>query len=113
MNIKVKKYLIDVKEAITHIEEFTINVNSFSSYKQNLLIRRAVERELEIIGEAINRILNIEEEIEIQNSRRIVDLRNRVIHGYDKVDDLAIWSILKTHIPTLKADMERLLKNSK
>jgi len=52
-----------------------------------LLVRRAVERELEIIGEAMNRILNLDNSIEIEHSRRIVDLRNRVIHGYDKVDN--------------------------
>ena len=82
-------------------------------YQQSLLIRRAVERELEIIGEAINRILTIKDDIEIQNSRRIVDLRNRVIHGYDKVDNILIWSILKTHIPLLKADVLKLLEPTK
>jgi uncharacterized protein with HEPN domain len=67
------------------------------------------ERALEITGEALSRILKISEDIQIQNSRRIVDLRNRVIHGYDKVDNGVIWAILKKHLPVLKEDVNKLI----
>jgi uncharacterized protein with HEPN domain len=107
---RIKKYLIDISESISHIEEFTEGVDSFFDYEKNLLVKRAVERELEIIGEAMRRILDINEDIGIQHSRRIVDLRNRVIHGYDKVDDAVIWGILKKHIPLLKSEVKELLE---
>lgn len=110
MDEKIKKYLLDIEESIQHIEEFTEGIDSFFDYEANLMLKRAVERELEIIGEAMKRALELDEDIEIQNARRIVDLRNRVIHGYDKVDDGVIWGILKKHIPILKEDLIKLLK---
>jgi len=64
---------------------------------------------LEIIGEATNRILIIDPNIEITDSRRIVNLRNWVIHGYDKVDDVIIWGILSRDIPKLKDQVEKLI----
>lgn len=107
---RIEKYLVDISESISHIEEFTGNVDSFLDYEKNLLVKRAVERELEIIGEAMRRSLDIDEGIEIKHSKRIVDLRNRVIHGYDKVDDAVIWGILKKHIPLLKSEVGKLLE---
>jgi len=74
------------------------------------LLRRGIERELEIIGEAINRILKINPDIEISEARRMVDLRNWVIHGYDRVDDVIIWGIISRDIPKLKKQVERLLE---
>ena len=58
----------------------------------------------------MNRILNLGEPFEIEHARRIVDLRNRVIHGYDKVDNGVIWGILKRHIPKLKNEIDKLLE---
>ncbi len=86
-----KKYLLDISEAIGHIEIFTKGLTSFLDYENDLLVKRAVERELEIIGEAMNRLLQSDETIPISSARRVVDLRNRVIHGYDMVDDSVIW----------------------
>lgn len=104
-----KKYLLDISESITHIELFINGIASFFDYEQNLLIKRAVERELEIIGEAMNRLLQYNPTIPISSARRIVDLRNRVIHGYDRVDDSVIWGILRRHLPLLKTEISMLL----
>jgi uncharacterized protein with HEPN domain len=73
--------------------------------------RRAVERELEIIGEAVSKLLKINPGISISYARQIVDLRNKVIHSYDNVNDIAIWSIIMNHLPTLKIEVELLMKN--
>ena len=73
------------------------------------MLRRGIERELEIIGEATNRILKLDESIKIIESRRIVDLRNWVIHGYDKVDDVIIWGIISIHLPKLSIEVNKLL----
>tara|TARA_B100000780_G_scaffold244566_1_gene188234 strand:+ start:275 stop:496 length:222 start_codon:yes stop_codon:yes gene_type:complete len=72
-------------------------------------LRRAVERELEIIGEAVNQILKIDKTINISNSRRIVNLRNYVIHGYDKVDNVIIWGIISRDLPKLKEQIDSLI----
>jgi len=106
---KIEKYLFDIKESIDSIEDYLGDRRDFFEYQKNKLLRRGIERELEIIGEAINRILKINPDIEIPEARRIVDLRNWVIHGYDKVDDVIIWGIISRDIPKLKKQVERLL----
>jgi uncharacterized protein with HEPN domain len=68
-----------------------------------------VERNVEIIGEAMNRILQKDNSIELSNSRKIVDTRNRIIHGYDSVSDDIIWTIVISHLPVLKSEVEKLL----
>lgn len=81
----------------------------FNEYKSNKLLRRAIERELEIIGEATNRVLKLDDNIEISDARRIVDLRNWVIHGYDRVDDVIVWGIISRDVPKLKEQVDKLL----
>ncbi len=109
MQREILKYLLDIKESIESIYDYLGNKRDFNAYKANKLLRRGIERELEIIGEAINRILKIDSDIQISKSRRIVDLRNWVIHGYDKVDDLIIWGIISRDIPKLKAQVDDLI----
>jgi len=106
---RIEKYLYDIKDSIDSIEEYLGDKRDLSQYQKNKLLRRGIERELEIIGEAINRILKINPDIEIPEARRIVDLRNWVIHGYDKVDDVIIWGIISRDIPKLKKQVEKLL----
>ena len=71
--------------------------------------KRAVERNIEIIGEAMSRILKLEPEIKISNSRKIVDARNKIIHGYDEISDDVIWGIVVNNLPVLKSEVENLL----
>lgn len=91
MKREVKKYLFDIKTSIESIQEFLGEKRDFSEYQNNKLLRRGVEREIEIIGEAMNRIMKLAPEVQIENARQIIDTRNWVIHGYDKVDDVVIW----------------------
>jgi len=110
MNQKIKKYLYDIKTSIDSIYDFLGDNHSFTEYQKNKLLRRGIERELEIIGEAINNLLKIEPTINIKDARKIVDLRNWVIHGYDKVDDVIVWGIIRNNIPSLRNDIEKLLR---
>jgi uncharacterized protein with HEPN domain len=110
MELKINKYLYDIITSINSIYEYLGNDRDFNKYQQNKLLRRAVERELEIIGEASNRILKLDSKFPIDSARKIVDLRNWVIHGYDKVDDVIIWGILTNHLPKLKKQVENLMK---
>jgi len=109
MQREILKYLLDIQISINSIFDYLGEKHDFFQYKANKLLRRGVERELEIIGEATNRILKIDKNIALTNAKRIVNLRNWVIHGYDKVDDTIIWGILSRDVPLLKREVEKLL----
>lgn len=74
------------------------------------MLKRATERNLEIIGEAMNRILKEDPGFHIENSKKIIGLRNQIIHGYDSVSDESIWGIITVHLPKLKMEIDSLLK---
>ena len=110
MDIEIKTGLYDILNAINEIESFFMDrPKAFLNYQNDLRTKRAVERNLEIIGEAMNRILKKNTDIDISNSRKLVDVRNRIIHGYDTVSDEIIWSIVVKHLPILKSETEKLL----
>ncbi len=110
MDVNIKTWLYDVLNAVNEIDSFfEERPVGFLVYKNDLKARRAVERNIEIIGEAMNRILKQDNSIQLSNSRKFVDVRNRIIHGYDSVSDEIIWSIVITHLPVLKAEIETLL----
>jgi len=110
---EIRKSLNDIIDSIDSIEGYLVRVlgekRNFHLYVQDKFLRRGVERELEIIGEAMNRILRIDPAFEVNNARKIVNLRNHVAHAYDKIDDTIIWGIVIRHLPALKAEVERLL----
>ncbi|WP_372773209.1 DUF86 domain-containing protein [Mangrovibacterium sp.] len=110
MQREILKYLHDIRESISSIYDYLGDKRDFNVYLSNKLLRRGIERELEIIGEATNRILKLDEHIDISDSRRIVDLRNWVIHGYDRVDDIIIWGIISKDLPKLEEQVDKLIK---
>jgi len=105
MTTEEKKLLTDIIECISSIYDHLEGRRILNEYIKNKTKRRAVERELEIIGEAINKLLKISPSIPISYSRQIVDLRNKVIHAYDNVNDIVIWSVVMNHLPTLKLEI--------
>lgn len=111
MKREIKKYLFDIQVSIDSIFDYLGENRDFFQYQENKQLRRAVEREIEIIGEATNRILKLDPEFPIDKARQIVDARNWVIHGYDKVDDVVIWGIISNHLPNLKIEIEGLLNS--
>jgi len=110
MDNEIKKYLFDIKESIDSIESYLGDKRDFNVYMSDKMLRRAVEREFEIIGEALNRIDKIDSEINITSKRQIISMRNRVIHGYDKIDDEIIWGTIVRHLPILKKEINNLMK---
>lgn len=66
-------------------------------------------RLIEVIGEAMNRLLKIDSSIAITNARKIVDARNYIIHGYDRLSTDILWSIVVNHIPLLRSEVYGLL----
>jgi len=110
MKEKVLKCLFDIRNAIAEIHAFFVDREKrFDDYSKDIILKRAIERNLEIIGEAISRIIKEEPNFPIQNARRIIGLRNQIIHGYDSVSDENIWGIVLNHIPKLKEEIEQLI----
>lgn len=106
-----QKHLSDILIAIEEIENFLGDgPKLFDDFFSNLCLRRAIERNIEIIGEAMNQILKIKSTIQITNSRKIVDARNYIIHGYDSLSADILWSIVVNHLPRLKLEVEKLLE---
>lgn len=110
MEIKIKTWLMDIQNSIKEINSFIPDKKDFFKFQNDLKTKRAVERNIEIIGEAMKRILTIQEKFPIKNARKIVDTRNRIIHGYDKVSEDIIWAIVIKDLPKLSKEVDELLK---
>lgn len=113
MDRKILKYLSDIYFSIIEIESFMEGrPKEFETFCNDTLLRRGIERNIEIMGEAMNQILKIEPQISISHARKIVDTRNFVIHAYDSLRPDILWSIVINNIPLLKTEVANLL-NSK
>ncbi|MDX2001688.1 MAG: HepT-like ribonuclease domain-containing protein [Chitinophagales bacterium] len=111
MGHDIESWLSDILKAIAEIEEFLPKPYNFIEFQQDLKTRRAIERNISIIGEAVNRILKIHPDIEISHARKIVDTRNRIMHGYDSVSEDILWAIVVKSLPQLKTDIVKLKTN--
>ncbi len=110
MDNEIKTWLFDILQSISEIESyFEGRPKMFEDYISDIRTKRAVERDIEIIGEAVNRILKSDKDFNIENARKIVGTRNRIAHGYDKITDDLMWSIVINHLPKLKAEIEILM----
>jgi len=111
MDERILKWLYDIKDAIAEIESYFEDIpRDFNLYKSNTILKRAVERDLEIIGEAVNRIIKQAPDFPLDNAKRIVGLRNQIIHAYDNISDENIWAILSKHLPKLKVEVTALIE---
>ncbi len=110
MTEQAKKYLFDILLAIDAIDEFLTGIN-YLQYENDLKTRSAVERQLVIIGEAVNKFNKIETQINLSNAREIINFRNRLVHAYDSIDDSIVWAIKINHLPELKNEIESILNH--
>jgi uncharacterized protein with HEPN domain len=109
MDNEVKTWLKDIEQAIAEINSFIPDPKNFKDFQKDLKTKRAVERNIEIIGEAMSRILKAEPNIKISNTRKIVDTRNRIAHGYDSVSEDILWGIIIRNLPSLETEVKELL----
>ena len=107
---EIGKFLEDILDAISGIEHHLGDKRKFQEYLANRTQKKAVERELEVIGEATSRILKLDPSISISHARSIVDMRNRVIHEYGSVDHTVVWKIIQVDLPILKSEITQLLQ---
>lgn len=110
MRSDLAKRLHDAHIACQKVVGFTSDM-TFAQYLSNELVRLAVERLLEIVGEALSVALKIDPSLQdrFPNLRRAVGLRNRIIHGYDDINDAVIWDIVQTNVPPLTGELGVLL----
>lgn len=110
MRLESKKYLFDVLSAAELLIEFTAG-KDFSDYERDAMLRAAVERKFEIVGEALNQLAKIDEPTveRISEYKRIIGFRNTLIHGYFDVDDSVVWDVLQKDLPVLRREAEEML----
>lgn len=116
MDERILKWIYDIDFALNEIESFFKDrEKDFFEYRKNTMLKRAIERDLEIIGEAVNRILNKDPSFEknISDAKAIIGLRNQVIHAYDSISDENIWSIIINHVPKLKTEVTKIIEENK
>lgn len=110
MTEKAKKYLSDILYAIELIESFVEDTPTFDDYLVDLKTQSAVERQLGIIGEAVNRFRQEVTMHELSDAKEIVGFRNRLIHNYDGLDETIVWAVLQKHLDTLKQEVKEGLE---
>lgn len=111
MRLEAKKYLYDIQQAADLLAGFTDD-KSFTDYEGDAMLRAAVERQFEIIGEALAQLARLDESLaaRISEYRRIIAFRNILIHGYAQVDDRLVWDIVETRLPALRREVAALLE---
>lgn len=108
---KVLIYLEDILESAKAILSHTAEINRYDEFVKNRLVYRAVERELTIIAEAINKIKGEKEQLELLHSHQIVGLRNRLVHDYANTNHEIIWAVVVKHIKPLILETENLINS--
>lgn len=110
MRLECKKYLFDIEHAAGLIRDFTQG-KSFAEFASDLMLRSAVERQFEIIGEALNQLLKIDAETasQITDHRHIIAFRNILIHGYAQIDHRLVWGVVELNVPILLSEVRALL----
>jgi uncharacterized protein with HEPN domain len=97
------KYWSDILSAVVEIEGFVAPLSSLNEYTRDLKTKRAVERGLAIIGEAVGKLIKEDPGVQVEGARAIVGMRNRLIHSYDNIDDKIVWEVVRNHLPQLTA----------
>jgi uncharacterized protein with HEPN domain len=111
MRLESKKLLFDIRQAAGRTVDFVKN-KTFPDYEEDPMLRAAVERQFEIRGEALRRLLTEDPPLaaHITEHARIIAFRNILAHGYADIDDRIVWGIVESKLPTLIADVDALLK---
>jgi uncharacterized protein with HEPN domain len=109
MQPKLLKYILDIESVIKEIELVKERTsNDFNQFSKDIILQRAVERNLEIIGEAVKKMMAINSNINISSSKNIIGLRNIIAHAYDSVDPEMLWAIIQKNVPVLKEEIMEL-----
>ena len=110
MSLEAQKYLHDIGRAVRLLTDFTGD-KTFGDYERDAMLRAAVERQFEVIGEATAQLARVDEALvaRISDYHQIIAFRNILIHGYADVDDRLVWDVVEVKLPILRNDVEALL----
>ena len=110
MQLEARKYLYDIQKAAGLLDEF-VTGKTFGDYQRDAMLRAAVEREFEIIGEAMTQLARVDKAVaaRISEYQRIIAFRNVLIHEYADVDDRLVWGVIETNLSTLVRETDALL----
>ncbi len=108
---EVLKLLNDIAAACQAVRRYAPNLSP-EQFENDVLLRSLVERQCEIVGEALRRLERIAPQVfsQIRQARRIVDFRNVIAHGYDSLDSTIVSQVVRLHIPELLADVQTQLR---
>jgi len=106
---KASKYLFDIQQSISLVESFLKDIDTFNDYQNDLKTQSAIERQLAIIDEVVNKLKQQDSSYTFAYAKQMIDFRNRLIHSYDNVDNSIVWVIIKKQLPVLKEDIENLI----
>jgi len=109
--LEARKYLFDITEAAGLLQQFVAG-KKWEDYEGDALLRSTVERQFEIIGEALRRVVQLQPDLagRISNTRRIIAFRNRLIHAYASVANEVVWGVLEQDLPHLIQEARDLLE---
>lgn len=112
MQPKLLKYILDIESVIEEIESIKRKTqNNFYNFSDDIILQRAVERDLEIIGEALRKAIEINPKIKITATKNIIGLRNIISHAYDSIEPEMLWGIIQNNIPVLADEVKALKRN--
>ena len=106
---EVLKYILDIESVIEELDEVvSIHSKDYQRFSSNFMAVRTVERDLEIIGEAVRKLMEIDPNLKISSSKQIIGLRNMIVHAYDAIDPTTLWRILLKDLPILKDEIRTI-----
>jgi len=106
------KYLLDIQSIISEIELIkTKTNNNFNQFKLDFILQRAIERDLEIIGEAVRKITELDDSVKLSSTKNIIGLRNIISHAYDSIEPEMIWGIIQNNIPILNEEVNNIIQS--
>ena len=110
---KPQKYLYDIQEAVNLLEQFTTG-KTFEDYQNDVMLRSATERQLEIIGEAISQLSKLNPQLtsKISHYQNIISFRNILVHGYAEINNRTVWEVIEHNLSALAKEISELLKDS-
>lgn len=110
MQRDARTYLYDIQQAASLVAQFADGRN-FDEYLADIMLRSAIERQFEIIGEAMTQLAKLDATLagRISEHQRIIGFRNILVHAYASIDNGLVWEAIQTKLPILRREIDELL----